>query len=87
MVSKKKERVEVLSQHDNYSFDMSYITSRIVAMAYPTGSKMVFWRNYRPKVAEYFKEKHSGKVKIYNLCIEKGFCIDESYRKDFPYKM
>ena len=73
--------------HDDYNFDMSYITSRIIAMAYPSGAKTNLWRNFRPKVAEFFKEKHGGKVKIYNLCIEKGFCIDDAYRRDFPYKM
>lgn len=62
---------------------MSYITSRIIAMAYPENAKTNFWRNHRPKIVEFFKKKHNGKVKIYNLCIEKGFRIDDGYQKDF----
>jgi len=87
MVSKKKKRVNIQTHFDDYNFDMTYITSRIIAMAYPSGSKTNYWRNHRMKVAAYFKEMHGGQVKIYNLCIEKGFCIDDSYIKDFPYKM
>lgn len=62
---------------------MSYITSRIIAMAYPSNSTTNCWRNDRMKLIRMFKENHNNKVKIYNLCIEKGFCIDEQYREDF----
>ena len=64
---------------------MSYITSRIIAMAYPTNSNTNFWRNRRMKLVKFFNKKHNGKVKIYNLCIEKGLRIDDSYQKDFEY--
>ena len=87
MVSKKKRRVEILSHHDDYNFDMTYVTSRIIAMAYPSRDKTNFWRNFRGRLVDFFKQKHSGKVKIYNLCIEKGFRIDDTYNKDFPCKL
>lgn len=83
MVSKKKRRVEILNYKEDFNFDMSYITSRIIAMAYPENAKTNFWRNHRPKIVEFFKKKHNGKVKVYNLCIEKGFRIDDGYQKDF----
>lgn len=83
MVSKKKKRLVLQSPPHDFNFDMTYITTRIIAMAYPSGSKANFWRNFRPKIAEFFEEIHDSKVKVYNLCIEKGFCIDDSYRKDF----
>jgi hypothetical protein len=36
-------------------------------MAYPSGAKTNFWRNLRGKLINFFKLKHSGNVKIYNL--------------------
>ena len=76
-----------MNDTEDYNFDMTYVSSRIVAMAFPSADKTNFWRNYRPKVVEYFKQKHSGKVKVYNLCIEKGFRIDDNYNRDFPTKL
>jgi hypothetical protein len=64
---------------------MSYITGRIIAMAYPSGAKTNFWRNLRGKLINFFKHKHSGNVKIYNLCIEPGFRIDDAYNKGMKY--
>ena len=49
---------------------MSYVTRRIIAMAFPSTGIESFYRNNRSEVIDFFQTRHQGKYKVYNMCIE-----------------
>ena len=52
---------------DNYNLDLSYITPRIIAMAFPASGIESIYRNNIDEVAQFIKEKHGSNYKIINL--------------------
>lgn len=72
VMSKKKRRFVA----DGFNLDLTYITKRIIAMGYPsTGSEGLtsvnsLLRNPLSEVQRFFRMKHNGGFKIYNLCKE-----------------
>jgi len=77
MVSQSKRRY----QKDGFDLDLSYITDRIIAMGFPSIGAEAMYRNPRSELLRLMNQYHSGKWKIYNLCIEK----QHQYPKDtFP---
>lgn len=53
---------------DGYDLDFTYITDRIIAMAFPGEGIEGCWRNAAPEVASFLKGKHGeGHYRIYNL--------------------
>ena len=66
LVSKQKRRY----QDNNFDLDMTYITSRVIAMGYPSTGCETLYRNSLSDVQRFFQTHHKNNVKIYNLCIE-----------------
>lgn len=53
---------------DGYDLDFTYITPRIIAMAFPGEGIAGCWRNQASNVAQFLKERHGeGRYRIYNL--------------------
>ncbi|CDW89841.1 phosphatidylinositol--trisphosphate 3-phosphatase and dual-specificity protein phosphatase pten [Stylonychia lemnae] len=69
MVSRKKRR-----------YVQDDVTPRVIAMGYPGERLEQFYRNSMKDVQEFFKKKHSGYYKIYNLCQERSY-NDKSFEK------
>ena len=68
-VSKKKLRW----QNDGFDLDLSYVTSKIIAMGFPSSGSEGLYRNPLPEVQKFFKHYHHGHYKIYNLCSERSY--------------
>ena len=55
----------------DFNLDLSYITSRVIAMGYPGSGLNSLVRNNVDDVLVYFKRYHGLKLKIYNMCNDK----------------
>ncbi len=64
-----------------FDLDLTYITKRVIAMAYPAKNCEAIYRNSIKDVKHLFKIYHNDKIKIYNLCIDQGRIYDKS---NFP---
>ena len=69
MVSLEKHRF----QWDGYDLDLSYITRNIIAMGFPSIGAEGVYRNHMQDVKRFFREKHSDRVRVYNLCTERAY--------------
>ena len=60
-----------------YDLDLTYITKRIIAMAFPgvdtVGEFSNSVRNDMSIVIKFLQERHAGRYKVYNLCAEKTY--------------
>ena len=52
---------------EDYNLDLSYITPRIVAMAFPASGFESVYRNKIEDVSKFIKEKHGSNFLIINL--------------------
>ena len=52
---------------NTYNLDLSYITPRIIAMAYPAAGIESMYRNHVDDVANFLTEKHNSDFLIINL--------------------
>ena len=68
-VSKKKKRFV----EDGFNLDLTYITDNIIAMGFPSEGAEATYRNPMTEVQKFFKARHSGKYKIYNVCSERHY--------------
>jgi phosphatidylinositol-3,4,5-trisphosphate 3-phosphatase/dual-specificity protein phosphatase PTEN len=83
LVSKKKLRFD----KDGYDLDLSYITERIIAMGFPASSLEKLYRNSMSEVKNFFETRHSKSYKVFNLCLEKTYSIDNFYSQSyFPWE-
>ncbi|KAG6551805.1 hypothetical protein Mapa_006622 [Marchantia paleacea] len=69
MVSKKKRRF----MENGFDLDLSYITNRVIAMAYPGESWEGFFRNPLSEVMRFLKTYHERHFKVINLCSERDY--------------
>lgn len=63
MVSGKKKRYV----DEKYNLDLSYITPRIIAMAFPATGIEKMYRNSIDSVSKFLKERHQNNFLIINL--------------------
>ena len=56
---------------DGMDLDLTYITSRLIAMAYPASGFEKTYRNSIDDVSRYFKERHHGKYLVINISMRK----------------
>ena len=83
LVSKKKNRF----CYDGYDLDLTYITSRIIAMGLPSVSIEGLYRNPMEEVQKFFNTRHPSHYKVYNLCEEKNYPQNTFYKQGyFPFK-
>ena len=83
LVSKKKNRF----CYDGFDLDLTYITTRIIAMGFPSSSIEGLYRNPLEEVQKFFNTRHPSHYKIYNLCEEKSYAENLFYRQAcFPFK-
>lgn len=71
LVSKKKRRHKEMG----FDLDLSYVTSRIIAMGFPSTGNEGLYRNHADHVTEFLQIKHGAKVKVYNLCSERDYPV------------
>lgn len=67
MVSQKKIRFK----NENFNLDLSYITPRIIAMAYPASGMESLYRNKMHDVKEFLDTRHPGKYYVINTSSRK----------------
>ncbi|XP_022691317.1 phosphatidylinositol 3,4,5-trisphosphate 3-phosphatase TPTE2-like [Varroa jacobsoni] len=73
VISENKRRY----QKDGFDLDLVYVTSRIIAMSYPSSGRMAWYRNPIQDVEKFFVTKHSGHYKVCNMCSERTY--DDSH--------
>ena len=83
LVSKKKNRF----CYDDFDLDLTYITTRIIAMGLPSSSLEGLYRNSKDDVLKFFNTRHPSHYKVYNLCEEKNYPENTFYKQGyFPFK-
>lgn len=55
-------------QEEGFDLDLSYITDKIIALAFPFST--TFFGNSVEDVKTFFEKRHANSYKIYNLCAE-----------------
>jgi len=55
---------------DGFDLDLTYVTSRVIAMGFPGQGLEAAFRNPQTEVARFLKWAHKDKFRIYNLCGE-----------------
>lgn len=61
-------------QEDGYDLNLSYITDRVIAMAYPGTTSTGVVGNRTRSVQDFFEARHMGRYRVFNLCAEGGSC-------------
>ena len=72
---------------DGFDLDLTYITSRIIAMGLPSTSYEALYRNNMTDVLNFFNSRHPEHYKVYNLCEEKKYAPNKFHKQGyFPFK-
>lgn len=66
-VSKQKRRFK----QSGFDLDLTYITPRIIAFGFPAEGTEAMYRNTMTDVQRFFRTRHDGQHRIYNLCTER----------------
>ncbi|CAO1622284.1 unnamed protein product [Parajaminaea phylloscopi] len=53
---------------DGVDLDLTYITDRLIIMAYPASGVATLWRNSRKVVRDFLDERHGDRWRVYNFC-------------------
>ena len=73
--------------YDGYDLDLTYITSRIIAMGLPSSSIKGLYRNSMEQVQSFLNTRHPSHYKVYNLCQEKEYSNDIFFKQGYyPFK-
>jgi phosphatidylinositol-3,4,5-trisphosphate 3-phosphatase/dual-specificity protein phosphatase PTEN len=54
-------------KEDGYNLDLTYITDRLIAMAFPASGIEKLYRNSIDVIAEFLEERHSKSYLIINI--------------------
>lgn len=68
-------------RHGGFDLDLSYVTTRIVAMGFPAKGSESMYRNPRQEVKRFLSGAHGDHYRIYNLCIEAAH-TDNGFEKE-----
>lgn len=68
-VSQNKRRY----QHGGVDLDLTYVTSRIIAMSFPSSGIMSWYRNPIREVSAFLNKHHGSNYRVYNLCNERTY--------------
>ena len=82
LVSKDKTRF----CYDGFDLDLTYITTRIIAMGYPSTNLEGLFRNKLDDVKGFFITRHPEHHKIYNLCEERKYKDYFDKQGYYPFK-
>ena len=83
LVSKKKNRF----CYDGFDLDLTYITTRIIAMGMPSSNLEGLYRNPMEEVQKFLNARHNEHYKVYNLCEERGYPKNSFYKQEvYPFK-
>lgn len=57
-------------------------------MGFPSVGAAAYYRNPLPEVQRFFETRHAGHYKIYNLCSERGYELENYFptTERFPFK-
>ncbi|ETE70810.1 Phosphatidylinositol-3,4,5-trisphosphate 3-phosphatase TPTE2, partial [Ophiophagus hannah] len=69
LVSENKRRYT----RGGFDLDLTYVTTRVIAMSFPSSGQQAFYRNPIGEVAKFLDTKHGDHYKVYNLCSEQGY--------------
>jgi hypothetical protein len=58
---------------NGFDLDLSYVTSKVIAMSFPSSGCSTMWRNPQFEVQRYLETCHADNIRVINLCSEKGF--------------
>ena len=83
LVSKKKNRF----CFDGFDLDLTYITSRIIAMGMPSSNIEGLYRNPMEEVQKFLNTRHPMHYKVYNLCEERSYPKNSFYKQEiYPFE-
>ncbi|KAF9352501.1 hypothetical protein BGX34_012119 [Mortierella sp. NVP85] len=66
-VSKRKRRY--IDKESGLDLDLTYITSSLIAMGFPSKSIEAIYRNPIADVEKFLDSRHEGAYKVYNLYV------------------
>ena len=83
LVSKKKNRF----CYDGFDLDLTYITTRLIAMGFPSIKIEGLYRNQMEEVQKFLNTRHPSHYKVYNLCEEKTYPKDMFFKQGYyPFR-
>lgn len=59
-------------EFDGFDLDLAYVTSRIIAMGFPSTGARTSFRNPKSEVDRFLRQAHGDDFRIYNLCAERS---------------
>ena len=68
--------------YDGFDLDLTYVTTRIIAMGFPSSSLEGIYRNNMETVKKFFAKRHPNHYKVYNLCDDKKYPPNSFYKQD-----